>query len=229
MSMDSYSAILSVLITGKGNHMSFVQSLPECKVKRIMKNYRHHYDDFVSDPYAMIYKIDEHSFGVIISELGQGDLWYGYVFYTDNQGIDHLVQESCSCFGEDVYAFFGDRVIGLHENCPIVYENSYNINSKTKTLLGFSQEITDVVIPDGIERIGYQVFWNRPDLRSIYIPDSVPNNVLSNPLTIYCPNLKYIYVSRNRKIGAEEERGLLKGCPYAKIHRLPENVSPKNI
>ena len=100
-----------------------------------------------------------------------GDVYYSHGIYTDVDGVDHLVMSWDLDFVKEYT--YGDKVLGLHKFCPVQWENGLLIHHEQKIVMLCDDNVVDAVIPEGIETIGWYVFYNKPHLESITIPASV--------------------------------------------------------
>lgn len=132
----------------------------ECFDKHMVYEYTCHQKGSFSRGYAY--------WAVFISDHGT----LGHTIYTDEDGVDHLVQSAYTDI-ERAQAFLGDQVLGLNKNRPFQWENGLLIRRDKKMIMACSDDVEDVVIPEGIETIGWRVFCSKLKLKSLTIPASV--------------------------------------------------------
>lgn len=109
------SAKLHVRILALGNRLSYVNPiLPEAR-KKFIESMTYDYSPPQGDHKAKVYYINEH-LHYFCNDMG-GDVFYKDYIFTDDDGIDHLVQ---SCFrGFDKQeTYYGDQIIGFHLFSP---------------------------------------------------------------------------------------------------------------
>lgn len=108
------TAILHVKVLSIHNRWTFVEPVAKEKIMQLSNNYN--YKAPIGDEAARGYsKIGNNTyhFG---NSMG-GDIYYDDYIYTDEDGVDHLIQQCYSDFEETV-SYYGDKVIGLHINSP---------------------------------------------------------------------------------------------------------------
>ena len=70
-----------------------------------------------------------------------------------------------------------------------------------KTLLKCPENVKEVIIPYGINSIGYAAFKDCKNLQSVAIPDSVTS--IGKYAFLGCDNLRSVTIPRNCKVGEE--------------------------
>lgn len=112
-----HSAKLRVKVLSLCNRQSYVKPVTDEERQRLRESQSYDYEAPGGDSIVASYNhIDEHTV-CYRNSFGGGDVcFYDYVF-TDDVGVDHLVQSTYMSF-ERNEAYFGDKVLGLHEYCP---------------------------------------------------------------------------------------------------------------
>lgn len=129
--------------------------------------------------------------------LGGGDVAVSDWIYTDSDGIDHLYMCTYEDFSSN-YIFVGDDVLGFKEDRFFRWENKLLIAWKNKAVLQCDKNATEVVVPDGIEDLGWNSFMYCEELERIVIPESVVRGRMCNFFN--CSKLKEIVMKGNSKL-----------------------------
>ena len=111
-----HSAKLHVRILAIRNRLSYVEPVPEEEKQRLRDSMVYDYTSPIGDWLWEYHYINNHTVE-FSNTLGGGDIWYYDYIYTDEDGIDHLVQ-SCYKGFDDKEAYYGDKVIGFHQYSP---------------------------------------------------------------------------------------------------------------
>ena len=122
-------AIVSVKVLSEGNYLSFVKKVNDT-VKARFKQSR----CYENTP-SLYPKKEE---GIYIAnrviyckyDMGGDEILENYIF-TDNDGIDHLVQSNYSSYHE-TECLYGDKVLGYHKYCPIEIKDGAAIHYTTR-------------------------------------------------------------------------------------------------
>ena len=212
VSIKSSSAVIRAEVQSIGNRLSYVARLSERELDELDQQGTYHYTaphgdvlpHWITMPSENMVRL-ENSYG--------GDIYYTDYIFTDADGVDHLVEQYYSDF-EECWCAYGDEVLGLHKFCPIQWENGLLIHHGEKVVMLCDDNVVDAVIPEGIEAIGWFVFYNKPHLESITIPASVRHAVSAfND----CPSLRKITLIRNPSQDRDLETMLRKIFPAVEI------------
>jgi len=108
---------------------------------------------------------------------------------------------------------------------PNIFSSDNNINIcdnsdfiiKGTELIKYTGTAAEIIIPDGIKRIGTGAFWNNTAIKSVILPDSL--ECIAGDAFVYCENLESVTIPKNvEKIGDNP----FAGCPKIII----KNLSP---
>lgn len=111
---DGYIALLCVRVIALGNRISFVKLVSKEEKQRLMESQTYDYSiiDFHGEYVDYGYISDNMIH--LEDDFGGGDVIYEDYIYTDDDGIDHLVQK-CYMDFDNKEAYFGDKVLGFHK------------------------------------------------------------------------------------------------------------------
>ena len=112
----TYYAKLHVEILSVGNRLSYVKPVSEDEKQCLFESQTYDYHAPFGDGLPEYGYIDT-NISFFQNNQGGGDIVYEDYIYTDEDGIDHLVQRNFYCF-ERNEAYFGDRVLGYHKFSP---------------------------------------------------------------------------------------------------------------
>lgn len=205
------SAKVRVLILQTKDMLSTIEPVSE-EIKEKLRN-QHTYDYYAPAASAFNRSLWERKQNLIhiYNSYGEGD---SLEIYTDKDGIDHWVwwEESDH---KDGCVFVQDKILGFRVDSPYQWENELFIDRKWKKVLACRREAKAVVVPDGINTLGWQSFMNCPDLEQVTIPASVRNTRNAFP--------EYV-IGTARQDGLKNlKRIILKGDS-----KLSESDFPKN-
>lgn len=139
------------------------------------------------------------------------DFNYQITIYTDEDGVDHLVRSLYTGY-DDEWCFFGDKVLGFHEDIAPV--NGLRIDQETNSLIHCVTDDKLVTIPDGVRKINWGAFEVK-DIECLYIPESVRE--VEDDVFHYCSKPKKIVLAAGVEKSVEE--ALRSQCPKAEIIR----------
>lgn len=110
-------AIVSVKVLSEGNYLSFVKKVDDTAKARFEQS--RCYENIPS----LYHKVEDGTYignRVIYCKdvMGGGDEILENYIFTDDDGIDHLVQSNYRGF-EECECLYGDKILGYHEYCPI--------------------------------------------------------------------------------------------------------------
>lgn len=138
-----HSAILHVKILALNNRCAFVKKLPIIKRALLLNTYNYHAPsgDIAAGGHC---KVGNNTYN-FSNTMGGGDVNFDDYIYTDEDGVDHLVQQCYSDFEETV-AYYGDKVLGLHKYSPYFAPSKKLSDGTTapKVPLGFIESLTRV-------------------------------------------------------------------------------------
>lgn len=204
---DGIKAEILIEILSIKDRLSFVSPVSPDDKKALQQEY-HYYNDGEDFRHPQIFQTEPNIIRLFSS--CQGDLnFYDYI-YTDPDGIDHLIVSIYDEF-ESSNVYVGDEVLGYHENIPYRWEGDLFIDWSNKAIMQCKEDVTEVVVPHGIEIISLLSFDDCPKLEKITIPDSVDTIAVGFPR---CPSLKEIILTGNSKL---------------EDHQLPQNVKITRI
>lgn len=211
LSMDEHQATILAEILQTKDRLAFVQPVPEEEKKRLSEQHCYNYDAPSGD--APTPQFIEENAGILhlYNGYGGGDIDFDDYIYTDPDGIDHLILKEYSDF-EGTYSFVGDEILGFHADSPYQWENGLLIDWKSKTVIGCLDDATEVVIPQGIVRLGWGVFKWRSRLEKITIPDTVTGIYYA-----FLKKPKEVILTGNSPL-TEKDLSEFRG---AQIHRIP--------
>ena len=172
LSMEKYEAEILVEVLDIKDRLSFVKPVSAEEKARMLEAHTYVYCEPGGDaPNPQVIR-DDADILHFFNSFGGGDVNYDDYIYTDPDGIDHLILKEYSDF-EGAYSFVGDEILGFHADGPYHWENGLLIDWKSKTVIGCADGVTEVVIPQGIVRLGWFSFKISSRLERITIPDSV--------------------------------------------------------
>lgn len=109
---DVCSATVSVRVVALGNRLSYVKPVSEIDKRRLRESRTYDYEPNdmgdCTDHGHINYNLICHE-----ENIGGGDVIYTDYIFTDDDGIDHLVQR-CFLNYDSKEAYFGDKVLGYH-------------------------------------------------------------------------------------------------------------------
>lgn len=127
INIDNSWAYISVKVVSEGSYLSFVKKVSDEQKATLEQSAKYSYTpswDNSWDWYKQTIR------GIRVGErlficrwddfLGGPDKYEDYI-YTDDDGIDHLVQSNYRSWHEKE-TLFGDKVLGFHKYCPIETE-----------------------------------------------------------------------------------------------------------
>lgn len=193
---DKYSARIRIEIMKIRGCASFAGAVSGRKKEQLRRQRIYEYSMPDGDaPNPWINRVDENTI-CIYNTLGGGDINTTDYIYTDGDGIDHWIATEYSDF-EGSYTFVGDQILGFAEDRFFRWENGLLLDWKDKVIIDCEKDAKEVIVPEGITRLGWFVFDRCPNLERIAIPDSVFStyHAFGN-----CPNLKEIILTGNSKL-----------------------------
>ena len=186
VSMDDSSAVLRAEVLRVGDARSFVRRLSMQELLELYRGGTYDYDPPDGDAPNPQYSCEKDGLISLYNSFGGGDVETTHYLYTDEDGVDHLVETMYRDFEKD-HLFIGDKVLGMHRNCPVQWKNGLLIDRRLNMVVSCSKDLTDAVVPDGVRIIGWFSFCNQKNLRSVSIPASVDSCYHSFG---FCPNLQ---------------------------------------
>lgn len=193
VSSEKSEAVIRAKVLETGNRLSFMRLLSAAEIEELETSREYNYTPPGGDYDNLNLKIRQLSDQLIslYNDYGGGDLSTTHYLYTDEDGVDHLVELWHSDFHSN-YTTYGDMVLGLHRYRPFQWENGFLINRNEKAVWKGSEDLIDAVVPDYIEHIGIWAFNDCVNLRTITLPASVH---YIDYLSIYeCKKLKQIRI-----------------------------------
>lgn len=134
---------------------------------------------------------------------GEGET---FVIYTDKDGIDHCVWWE-ECGYKEGCVFLRNWILGFRTDSPYQWENELFIDQNWGKVLACRKEAKTVVIPEGINTLGWQAFMDCPHLEQVTIPGSVkyihnafPEYVIGTSRNDGLKNLKRIILCRESQL-----------------------------
>ncbi len=211
LSMDKYEAEIRVEVLDIKDRRAFVKPVSDEEKERMLEAHTYEYCEPCGDaPNPQVIR-DDADILHFFNTWGGGDVNYDDYIYTDPDGIDHLILKEYSDF-EGAYSFVGDEILGFHADSPYQCENDLLIDRKTKTVIHCANDAAEIVIPQGIVRLGWFSFSKRSRLEKITIPDSV-----TRIHHAFWESPKEVILTGNSRL-TEYDLSEIRG---AQIHRIP--------
>jgi len=168
---------------------------------------------FVFDEWGMKYErlLDNYEYDgketvfLYTSQLSGGLIEYKYKIYTQEGTFENG-------FFETNFELYPKRYNNVDSNDIF---NDGNFIIVGNELIKYIGDRAEVVIPNGIVKIGTGAFWNNTAVEEIHIPDTV--TVIKGDAFIYCDNLKRIIIPRNVDTIGDNP---FAGCPDLIIENL---------
>lgn len=110
-----HSAKLHVRILAIRTRQAYVEPVPEEEKQRLRDSKTYDYTLPDGDWLGEYHYINKNT--IEFSNSLGGDIFYYDYIYTDEDGIDHLVQSCYKAF-DDQEAYYGDKVLGFHQYSP---------------------------------------------------------------------------------------------------------------
>lgn len=114
---ESYAKVC-VKVISEGTYLSFVKPVSEKTKDYLRNNQRYDYEaPWGESEYGNLGRHVDNRVTLFHNGTGGGDESYSDFIYTDDDGIDHLIQSRYYSFHENE-CFYGDKILGFHKNCP---------------------------------------------------------------------------------------------------------------
>lgn len=210
VSMDRTLPKIRIEVIEVHDILSFVQPVSDIEISRIKEAENYDYEPPFLGTYDISWPIAEFSLGANIGKRfffvanpndGSGVASVIDTIYTDENGIDHLVSRMNRNYSCDEIMSFGDKVLGLHENCPFFrIENGLLIDLVGKRVMACFDDGPEIIIPQGIMKLTEFSFY-QCKMERVIIPDSVCDVHLA---FMDCPNLKEVILTGDAIIQVDD-------------------------
>lgn len=119
-SQEEISVVLKIKIIAICNRLFFVKPVGEEKKKELLESHYYDYDAPQGTGVASYFYIED-DIAQFNNDFG-GDVFYSDFIYTDEEGIDHLVQSKYDCW-DNREAYFGEKVMFMTQQICDKYMN----------------------------------------------------------------------------------------------------------
>ena len=118
LSMYISNAVIRAEVVSIGNPLSFVKRLSKDAIDKLeQQDYKIQPLAYKSGIEVRFSAINDKMFCLSFIAYGGSDMWLANLIYTDEDGVDHIVQSSNNDYEINIIKY-GDEVIGLHKYCP---------------------------------------------------------------------------------------------------------------
>jgi len=142
------------------------------------------------------------------SQLAGGLIDYKLKMYTaDGIYYKGFFEKNAKLYPDNFFTF---DEIKIGEDLDFIFRGT--------ELIKYTGSASDVIIPDGITRIGTGAFWNNTVINFVRLPESL--ECIAGDAFVYCENLKKITIPKNVELIGDNP---FAGCPELILDNLSES------